>query len=77
MDNEEKPIGSPLAKLSKRNYFEMIASLLFFILGLIIFIRSLLETGFIWGMGVGAAFLAYGIFRLTYIWHFFNSRGQK
>ncbi len=77
MNPEQEPVGSPLAKLSKRNYFEIIASFLFLILGLIIFIRSLLETGFILGMGVGAAFLAYGIFRLRYIWRFFISRGQK
>ena len=77
MNPEQKPVGSPLAKLSKRNYFEIITSFLFFVMGLIIFIRSLLETGFILGMGVGAVFLAYGIFRLRYIWRFFVSRGQK
>ena len=77
MNTEQNPIGSPLAKLSRRNYFEIIASFLFLILGLMILIRSLLETGFILGMGVGAAFLAYGIFRLRYIWLFFISRGQK
>jgi Na+/H+ antiporter NhaD/arsenite permease-like protein len=77
MNIEQRPAGSPVVKLSKRNYFEIIASFLFFILGLIIFIRSLRETGFILGMGAGVAFLAYGIFRLRYIWRFFISRGQK
>jgi len=62
-------------KLSARNYFEIISSLLFFILGLMILIRSISETGFILGMGVGAAFLGYSIFRLRYIWSHFAGRG--
>ncbi len=66
-----------MLKLSKRNYFEIVTSFLFFVFGLVIFIRSLRETGFILGMGVGAAFFAYGVFRLRYIWRFFISRGQK
>jgi hypothetical protein len=66
-----------MSKLTKRNYFEIISSFLFCILGLVILIRSLLETGFILGLGVGAAFLAYGIFRLRYIWRFFISREPK
>jgi len=66
-----------MLKLSKRNYFEIVTSFLFFVLGLVIFIRSLRETGFILGMGVGVAFFAYGVFRLRYIWRFFISRGQK
>jgi Na+/H+ antiporter NhaD/arsenite permease-like protein len=66
-----------MLKLSKRNYFEIVTSFLFFVLGLVIFIRSLRETGFILGMGAGAAFFAYGVFRLRYIWRFFISRDQK
>jgi hypothetical protein len=62
-------------KLSARNYFEIVTTLLFFILGLVILIRSISETGLILGMGVGAAFLGYGIFRLRYIWNYFAKRG--
>ncbi len=64
-------------KLSARNYFEILTTLLFFFLGLVILIRSISETGLILGMGVGAAFLGYGIFRLRYIWNYFFRRGQK
>jgi hypothetical protein len=73
LDREEK---AP-RKLSARNYFEVMSSLLFSILGLIILIRSIAETGLILGIGVGAAFLAYGIFRLRHIWNYFVNRGQK
>jgi len=64
-------------RLSLRNYFEIVTSFLFFALGLAILIRSISETGFILGMGVGGAFLAYGSFRLRYIWNYFFKRGQK
>ena len=64
-------------KLSPRNYFQILTTLLFFFLGLVILIRSISETGLILGMGVGAAFLGYGIFRLRYIWNYFFRRGQK
>ena len=64
-------------KLSARNYFEIITTLLFFFLGLVILIRSISETGLILGMGVGAAFLAYGVFRLRYLWNYFFKRGQE
>jgi Na+/H+ antiporter NhaD/arsenite permease-like protein len=62
-------------KLSARNYFEIITSLLFFFLGLVILIRSIAETGLILGIGVGVAFLAYGVFRLRYVWNYFFKRG--
>ncbi len=58
-------------KLSARNYFEIITTLLFLILGLVILIRSIAETRLILGIGVGAAFLGYGIFRFRYIWNYF------
>jgi hypothetical protein len=64
-------------KLSARNYFEIITTLLFFILGLVILIRSIAETRLILGIGVGAAFLAYGVFRLRYLWNYFCKRGQE
>jgi hypothetical protein len=66
-----------LRRLSLRNYFEIFTSLLFFVLGLVILIRSVAETGLILGMGVGAAFLAFGIFRLRYLWNYFFKRGEK
>ena len=66
-----------MLKLTKRNYFEIVASFLFFGLGLVILVRSLRETGFLLGMAVGAAFLAYGTYRLRYLWRFFISREQK
>ncbi|MGD0625877.1 MAG: hypothetical protein ABSB32_14310 [Thermodesulfobacteriota bacterium] len=65
------------SKLSARNYFEIVTSFLFFFLGLVILVRSIAETRLILGMGVGAAFLAYGFFRLKYIWNYFFRRGQK
>lgn len=64
-------------KLSARNYFEIITSSLFFFLGLVILIRSIAETGLILGIGVGVAFLAYGVFRLRYLWNYFFKRGQE
>jgi hypothetical protein len=70
------PENAPL-RLSARNYFEIITSLLFFFLGLVILIRSIQETGLILGMAVGAAFLAYGIFRLGHIWNYFIRGGPK
>jgi hypothetical protein len=66
-----------MMKLSARHYFEMISSLVFFILGLTILVRSIAETGLILGMGVGAAFLGYGLFRLRYIWNYFFKRDRK
>lgn len=68
---EPFPQAQPPRKLSGGNYFEIVASFLFFILGLIILIRSIVETWLILGVGVGAAFLAYGIYRLWYIWKYF------
>lgn len=65
------------SRLSLRNHFEIITSFLFFTLGLTILIRSITETGLILGMGVGGAFLAYGVFRLRYIWNYFFKKGQK
>jgi hypothetical protein len=66
-----------MMKLSARNYFEMISTLVFLLLGLTILIRSIAETGLILGMGVGAAFLGYGLFRLRYIWNYFFKRDRK
>lgn len=65
------------SRLSLRNYFEIVTSLLFFALGLAILIRSISETGLILGMGVGGAFLAYGLFRLRTIWNYFFKKAQK
>jgi len=64
-------------KLSARNYFEIVTSFLFFFLGVVILFRSITQTGLILGMGVGAAFLAYGIFRLWVLWNYFVKRGQN
>ena len=64
-------------KLSARNYFEIVTSFLFFFLGVVILVRSIAETGLILGMGVGAAFLGYGIFRLRVLWNYFSKRGQN
>jgi Na+/H+ antiporter NhaD/arsenite permease-like protein len=64
-------------KLSARNYFEIITTLLFFFLGLVILIRSISQTGLILGMGVGAAFVGYGLFRFRYIWNYFFKRDPK
>jgi len=64
-------------KLSARNYFEIISTFFFLLLGLIILIRSISETGLILGMGVGAAFLGYGFFRFRYIWNHFFKREPK
>jgi len=64
-------------KLSARNYFEIVTSFLFFLLGLVILVRSIAQTGLILGMGVGAAFLAYGIYRLRFLWNYFFKRGQN
>jgi hypothetical protein len=77
LNRERRSPALVVSTLSKRNYFEITASLLFFVLGVVIFIRSLWETGLILGMGVGAVFVAYGIFRLRYIWRFFLSRDHK
>ncbi len=62
---------------SIRNYFEVATSVLFFLLGAVILIRSIRETGFVLGYVVGAAFLAYGAYRLRYIWKYFQQRGRK
>ncbi len=69
--------GEPLPRhLSSRNYFEIVASFVMLILGLIILIRSIRETGLMMGVGIGAAFLAYGIFRLYHIRAYFLKRGK-
>ena len=64
-------------KMSARNYFEIISSLLFLVLGVVILIRSISETGLILGMAVGAAFVGYGLFRFRYIWNYFFKRDPK
>ena len=64
-------------KLSGRNYFEIVSSLLFLFLGMVILYRSVTETGLFLGMVVGGLFLAYGIFRLRYIWNFFFWKGER
>ncbi|HSR12174.1 MAG TPA: hypothetical protein VLS90_12090 [Thermodesulfobacteriota bacterium] len=60
-----------------RNCFEIATSFAFFIMGLVILCRSIVETGLILGVVVGSAFLGYGIFRLRYVWIFFFSKGGK
>lgn len=67
----------PPEKLSFRGYFEIAASLLFFLLGLIILVRSLGETRLILGIAVGGAFLAYGVFRLRYIWKYCSAKVRR
>ncbi len=62
-------------KLSARNYFEILSSFLFFFLGLVILYRSIAETRLVLGIVMGAAFLAFGIFRLSYIWGYFFRMG--
>ena len=64
-------------KMSARNYFEIISSFVFLVLGLVILIRSISETGLMLGMGVGAAFVGYGLFRFRYIWNYFFKKGPK
>ncbi len=64
-------------KISARNYFEIITSFLFFFLGLVILYRSIAETRLILGIVVGAVFLAYGIFRLRFIWSYFFRKGEQ
>jgi hypothetical protein len=66
-----------MMKLSVRHYFEISSSLLFLALGLVILIRSISETGLILGIGVGAAFVGYGLFRFRYIWNYFCKRDPK
>ncbi len=63
-------------KGSTRNYFEVATSVLFFVLGLVILIRSIRETGLILGFVVGGAFLAYGCYRLRYVWKYFQRGGK-
>jgi hypothetical protein len=66
-----------MMKLSARNYFEIVSTLLFLALGLIILIRSISETGLILGMGVGAAFVGYGLFRFRFISNYFFKSDPK
>ncbi len=62
---------------SVRNYLEIASSVLFFILGAVILIRSVAETGLVMGVVVGGAFLAYGSYRLRCIWKYFREQGRK
>ncbi len=55
---------------SVRNTMEIAFSLLFFALGMVILIRSIAETGLILGIFVGGAFLAFGVYRLRFIWRY-------
>ncbi len=64
-------------RLTLRSYFEIVSSLLFFSLGLVILVRSIRETGFFLGILVGGAFLAYGAFRLRYILNYFWKRSPR
>jgi hypothetical protein len=70
------PGHAPL-KLSARNYFEIVTSFLFFFLGLVVIYRSIVETGLVLGMVVGVVFLAYGVFRLRFIWKYFHNKGRR
>ena len=63
-------------KMSARNYFEIVSSLLFLFLGLVILSVPFRNRVFL-GMGVGRPFVGYGIFRLRYIWRLFFQKGQK
>lgn len=58
------------SRLSPRQVMEILASILFFTLGVVILGRTILETGLLLGLGVGGAFLAYGAFRLYHLWKF-------
>ncbi len=64
-------------KLSARNYFEIVSSLLFFFLGLVILYRSIAETGLVLGIVMGAVFLAFGIYRLRHIGRYFSRKGEN
>ncbi len=63
--------------LSTRNYFEIVVSFLILLLGTVIFIRSLRETGLIMGVGIGVAFSLYGVYRVRHIWKFFSHRNRQ
>ncbi len=62
---------------SARNYFEIAVTFLFIILGGIILVRSIRETGLFLGCVMGAAFLGYGAWRLKYVWKFLEDRYRR
>ncbi len=62
--------------LSTRNYFEIVVSFLTLLLGAVIFIRSLRETGLIMGAAFGVAFCLYGVYRVRHIWKYFSNKNR-
>jgi hypothetical protein len=62
---------------SLRNHMEVAFSALFFLLGIVILIRSVAETGLVMGIVIGGAFLAYGSYRLRCVQMYYRRRGRK
>ena len=61
-------------KLTGRDYYQFVASILMTILGLIILVRTLFSGVFVLPILVGLGFLFLGIYRLSFICRYFKRR---
>jgi len=65
---------NPAKKLTGRDYFQFVASILMTILGTIILFRSIFPKAFVLPVLMGAGFLFLGVYRLNFIYRYLKRR---
>ena len=64
----------PVKKLTGRDYYQFVTSILMTILGTIILFRSIFPKAFVLPILVGSGFLFLGIYRLNFIYRYLKTR---
>ncbi len=64
----------PVKKLTGRDYYQFVTSILMAILGTIILFRSIYPKAFVLPILVGSGFLFLGIYRLNFIYRYLKTR---
>ena len=65
---------NPVKKLTGRDYYQFVTSILMAILGTIILFRSISPKVFVLPILVGSGFLFLGIYRLNFIYRYLKRR---
>jgi uncharacterized membrane protein HdeD (DUF308 family) len=65
---------NPIKKLTGRDYYQFVTSILMTILGTIILFRSISPKVFVLPILVGAGFLFLGIYRLSFVFRYLKRR---
>lgn len=74
---QQNPFGHETGRLRLlrwRDYVQIVNTILFVILGVVILLRVSLREMTLLGLVVGGGFLLFGLYRLRAIWRFFRER---